>query len=54
MRIYLLLAVGYQPKIIVVVAEEAGFSNVRTLQHRIQEAIGISPVDYRIIPTRDM
>ena len=39
---------------IAVVAEEAGFSNVRTLQRRIQEAIGMSPVDYRLILTRDL
>ena len=37
-----------------VVAEEAGFSNVRTLQRRIQEAIGMSPVDYRLMLTRDL
>ena len=39
---------------IAVVAEEAGFSNVRTLQRRIQEAIGMSPVDYRLMLTSDM
>jgi transcriptional regulator GlxA family with amidase domain len=39
---------------IAVVAEEAGFSNVRTLQRRIQEAIGMSPVDYRLMLTRDI
>ena len=39
---------------IAVVAEEAGFSNVRTLQRRIQEAIGMSPVDYRLMLTKDM
>jgi transcriptional regulator GlxA family with amidase domain len=39
---------------IAVIAEEAGFSNVRTLQRRIQEAIGMSPVDYRIMLTRDI
>lgn len=38
---------------IAVVAEEAGFSNVRTLQRRIQEAIGMTPVDYRLMLTRD-
>ena len=38
---------------IAVVAEEAGFSNVSTLQRRIQEAIGMSPVDYRLMLTRD-
>ena len=39
---------------IAVVAEEAGFASVRTLQRRIQEAIGMSPVDYRLIFTRDL
>ena len=39
---------------IAVVAEEAGFSNVRTLQRRIQEVIGMSPVDYRLMLTRDL
>ena len=39
---------------IAVVAEEAGFASVRTLQRRIQEAIGMSPVDYRLIFTQDL
>ena len=39
---------------IAVVAEEAGFSNVRTLQRRIQEVIGMSPVEYRLILTKDL
>lgn len=39
---------------IAVVAEEAGFSNVRTLQRRIQDSIGMSPVDYRLMLTRDL
>ena len=39
---------------IAVVAEEAGFSNVRTLQRRIMDAIGMTPVDYRLMLTRDM
>ena len=39
---------------IAVVAEEAGFTNVRTLQRRIQEAIGMSPVEYRLMLTRDL
>ena len=39
---------------IAVVAEEAGFSNVRTLQRRIQEVIGMSPVDYRPMLTKDL
>ena len=38
---------------IAVIAEEAGFSNVRTLQRRIQDAIGMSPVDYRLMINRD-
>ena len=29
-------------------------SNVRTLQRRIQEAIGMSPVEYRLMLTRDL
>ena len=39
---------------IAVIAEEAGFSNVRTLQRRIQDAIGMSPIDYRLMLTRDL
>ncbi len=39
---------------IAVVAEEAGFANVRTLQRRIQEVIGMSPVDYRLMLTKDL
>ena len=39
---------------IAVIAEEAGFANVRTLQRRIQDAIGMSPVDYRLMLTRDL
>jgi transcriptional regulator GlxA family with amidase domain len=39
---------------IAVVAEEAGFSNVRTLQRRIQEVVGMSPVDYRLLLTKDL
>jgi transcriptional regulator GlxA family with amidase domain len=39
---------------IAVVAEEAGFGNVRTLQRRIQEVIGMSPVDYRLMLTKDL
>ena len=38
---------------IAVVAEEAGFASVRTFQRRIQEVVGMSPVDYRLIFTRD-
>lgn len=39
---------------IAVIAEEAGFSNVRTLQRRIQEVIGMSPVEYRLMFTKDL
>ena len=39
---------------IAVIAEEAGFANVRTLQRRIQDAIGMSPVDYRLMLNRDL
>ena len=39
---------------IAVVAEEAGFSNVRTLQRRVQEVIGMTPVEYRLILTKDL
>lgn len=39
---------------IATVAEEAGFSNVRTLQRRIQDAIGMTPIDYRLMLTRDL
>ena len=38
---------------IAVVAEEAGFGNVRTLQRRFQDALGITPVEYRLMLTRD-
>ena len=38
---------------IAVVAEEAGFSNVRTFQRRVQDAIGMTPVDYRNMLNRD-
>lgn len=39
---------------IATIATEAGFSNVRTLQRRVQDAIGMSPVDYRVLLTRDI
>lgn len=39
---------------IAAIAEESGFTNIRMLQRRIQEAIGMSPVDYRIMLTRDI
>lgn len=38
---------------IAVIAEEAGFGNVRTLQRRFQDAIGMTPVEYRLLMTRD-
>ena len=38
---------------IAVIAEEAGFGNVRTLQRRFQDAIGMTPVEYRLMMTRD-
>ena len=39
---------------IATIATEAGFSNVRTLQRRVQDVIGMSPVDYRVMLTRDI
>ena len=39
---------------IAAIAEESGFTNIRMLQRRIQEAIGMSPVDYRLLLTRDI
>ncbi|MBP5776743.1 MAG: AraC family transcriptional regulator [Prevotella sp.] len=39
---------------IAVVSEEAGFSNVRTLQRRIQEVLGMSAVEYRLMQTKDL
>ena len=39
---------------IATIAEEAGFANVRTLQRRINDVIGMSPVDYRLMLTRDL
>ncbi|MBR5654470.1 MAG: helix-turn-helix domain-containing protein [Prevotella sp.] len=39
---------------IAVIAEEAGFGNVRTLQRRVQDAVGMTPVEYRALMTRDM
>ena len=38
---------------IAIIAEEAGFGNVRTLQRRFQDAIGMTPVEYRLMMTRD-
>lgn len=39
---------------IAAVAEESGIGNVRTLQRRMQEVIGMTPVDYRRLLTRDL
>ena len=39
---------------IAAIAEESGFTNIRMLQRRIQDAIGMSPVDYRLMITRDI
>jgi len=36
------------------VAEDAGFNNVRTMQRRIQDIIGMSPGEYRALFTRDL
>ena len=39
---------------LVAVAEETGFSSVRTLQRRIQEVTGLTPVEYRLMLTKDL
>ena len=39
---------------LVAVAEETGFSNIRTLQRRIQEVTGLTPVEYRLMLTKDL
>ena len=39
---------------IAVIAQEAGFANVRTLQRRIHDVIGMTPVEYRLMVTRDL
>lgn len=39
---------------IAAIAEEAGFGNVRTLQRRIHEVLGMTPVEYRAMLTRDL
>ncbi len=36
------------------IAEDSGYGNVRTLQRRVQEAVGMTPVDYRNMLTRDL
>ena len=38
---------------IAAVAEESGIGNVRTLQRRVQEVVGMTPVEYRRMLTRD-
>lgn len=39
---------------IAVVSEESGFANVRTMQRRFQDALGMTPVEYRLMLTRDL
>ena len=39
---------------IAAIAAESGFNNIRMLQRRIQNAVGMSPVDYRLMLTRDV
>ena len=39
---------------IAAVAAESGIGNVRTLQRRVQEVVGMSPVEYRRMLTRDL
>ena len=39
---------------IAAIAEESGIGNVRTLQRRVQDAIGMTPVEYRNMLTRDL
>ena len=39
---------------IAAIAEESGFNHVRTLQRRILDVTGMTPVDYRALFTRDM
>ncbi len=38
---------------IAAVAEESGLRTIRTLQRRMQEVIGMTPVEYRLLFTRD-
>ena len=38
---------------IAAVAEESGLKNI-TLQRRIQEAVGMTPVEYRMLFNRDV
>ena len=39
---------------LVAIAEETGFSNIRTLQRRIQEVTGLTAVAYRMMLTTDL
>lgn len=39
---------------IAVIAEEAGFANVRAMQRRFQDALGMTPVEYRLMTTHDL
>ena len=39
---------------IAAIAEESGFNHVRTLQRRILDVTGMTPVDYRALFTKDM
>ena len=36
------------------IAEDSGFSHVRTLQRRIQDVVGMTPAEYRAMLTRDL
>ena len=36
------------------IALDSGFTSVRTLQRRFQDALGMTPVDYRAMLTRDL
>ena len=37
---------------IAAIAEESGIGNVRTLQRRVQDAVGMTPVEYRLLLTQ--
>lgn len=39
---------------IAAVAEESGLRNIRTLQRRVQEVVGMTPVEYRLLFTREL
>ena len=36
------------------IADESGIGNVRTFQRRMQEVIGMTPAEYRVMLTRDL